>query len=181
MREKAQVMTAEDIRRALVRISHEILERNHREIADLVLIGIKSRGDYLAHRIAENLERIENINIPVGIIDARLYRDDVNLHDEELRVNRTDIPFDVVGKRVILVDEVIYTGRTIRAAMDAVIDFGRPAAIQLAVLIDRGHRELPIAADYVGKNVPTSRRELIRVQLVEEHGIDCAVICEEDG
>ena len=156
MREKAQVMTEEDIRRAVVRISHEILERNHQEITDLLVIGIKSRGDHLAHRIAEHLERIEKIKIPVGVIDSRLYRDDVNLHNEELKVSRTDIPFDITGKRVILVDEVLYTGRTVRAAMDAVMDFGRPAAIQLAVLIDRGHRELPIAADYIGKNIPTS-------------------------
>jgi pyrimidine operon attenuation protein/uracil phosphoribosyltransferase len=181
MREKAQVMTAEDIRRALIRISHEILERNHREIVDLALVGVKSRGDHLAHRIAKNLAKTEGIKVPVGVIDVRLYRDDVNLHDEEIKVSRTDIPFDVTGKRIILVDEVIYTGRTTRAAMDAVMDFGRPAAIQLAVLIDRGHRELPIAADYVGKNIPTSRKESVRVQLVEEHGIDQAVICEEDG
>lgn len=180
MREKAQVMTEEDIRRAVVRISHEILERNHQEITDLLVIGIKSRGDHLAHRIAEHLERIEKIKIPVGVIDARLYRDDVNLHDEELKVSRTDIPFDITGKRVILVDEVLYTGRTVRAAMDAVMDFGRPAAIQLAVLIDRGHRELPIAADYIGKNIPTSRREIVRLQLVEDHGIDEVVIYEKD-
>jgi pyrimidine operon attenuation protein/uracil phosphoribosyltransferase len=180
MREKAQVMTEEDIRRAVVRISHEILERNHQEITDLLVIGIKSRGDHLAHRIAEHLERIEKIKIPVGVIDARLYRDDVNLHNEELKVSRTDIPFDITGKRVILVDEVLYTGRTVRAAMDAVMDFGRPAAIQLAVLIDRGHRELPIAADYIGKNIPTSRREIVRLQLVEDHGIDEVVIYEKD-
>lgn len=178
MREKARVMTAEDVRRALIRISHEILERNHREIGNLVLIGIKSRGDYLALRIANNLEEIEGITVPVGAIDVYLYRDDVNLYDQDIKVNRTDIPFDITGKRIILVDEVIYTGRTIRAAMDALMDFGRPAAIQLAVLIDRGHRELPIAADYVGKNVPTSRKESVRVQLVEDRGSDCASIFE---
>lgn len=181
MREKAQVMTAEDIRRALIRISHEILERNHQALADLALIGIKSRGDHLAQRIAKNLEQIENIEIPVGAVDVYLYRDDVNLHNQGTKVNRTDIPFDVTGKRIILVDEVLYTGRTTRAAMDAITDFGRPAAIQLAVLIDRGHRELPIDADYVGKNLPTSRREIVRVQLVEEQGVDSAVICEEDA
>ena len=180
MREKAQVMTSEDIRRALTRISHEILEHNHREIADLALIGIKSRGDHLAHRIAKNLETIENIKVPVGVVDARLYRDDVNLYEEEIKINRTDIPFSVEGRSIILVDEVIYTGRTIRAAMDAVMDFGRPAAIRLAVLIDRGHRELPISANYVGKNIPTSRKEIVRVQLVEEHGSDQAAIYEED-
>ena len=181
MREKTQVMTTEDIRRAVVRISHEILERNHQEIGDLAIIGVKSRGDHLARRIAENLERTEGIKVPVGVVDVRLYRDDVNLYDETIKANRTEIPFDLIGKRVILVDEVIYTGRTVRAAMDAVMDFGRPAAIQLAVLIDRGHRELPIAADYIGKNIPTSRKEIVRVQLVEEDGIDRAVIYEEDN
>jgi pyrimidine operon attenuation protein/uracil phosphoribosyltransferase len=178
MREKTRVMTAEDVRRALIRISHEILERNHRELGNLVLIGIKSRGDHLALRIAKNLEEIEGITVPVGAIDVYLYRDDVNLYDQDVKVNHTDIPFDITGKRIILVDEVIYTGRTIRAAMDALMDFGRPAAIQLAVLIDRGHRELPIAADYVGKNVPTSRKEIVRVELVEDRGSDGATIFE---
>lgn len=178
MHEKAQVMNAEDIRRALMRIAHEILERNHQHIADLVLVGVKSRGDTLAHRIAENLERIENVDIAVGAIDVTLYRDDINLHETQIQVNSTELPFDITGKRVILVDEVLFTGRTIRAAMDALMDFGRPAAIQLAALVDRGHRELPISADYIGKNVPTSRKEFVRVQLVEEHGVDSAMICE---
>ena len=181
MREKAQVMNAEEIRRALVRISHEILERNHKHIVNMVLVGIKSRGDMLAYRIAENLERIENVSVPVGAIDVTLYRDDINLHETQIQVSSTEIPFEVTGKWVILVDEVLYTGRTTRAAMDAIMDFGRPAAIQLAALVDRGHRELPISADYIGKNVPTSRKEFVRVQLVEEHGIDSAVICEPDS
>lgn len=171
-------MNAEDIRRALMRIAHEILERNHRHIADLVLVGVKSRGDTLAHRIAQNLERIENVEIKVGAIDVTLYRDDINLYETQMQVNSTEIPFDITGKRVILVDEVLYTGRTIRAAMDALMDFGRPAAIQLAALVDRGHRELPISADYIGKNVPTARKEFVRVQLVEEHGVDAAIIYE---
>lgn len=171
-------MNAEDIRRALMRIAHEILERNHQHIAALVLIGVKSRGDTLAHRIAQNLERIENVDIKVGAIDVTLYRDDINLYETQMQVNSTEIPFDITGKRVILVDEVLYTGRTIRAAMDALMDFGRPAAIQLAALVDRGHRELPISADYIGKNVPTSRKEFVRVQLIEEHGVDAAIICE---
>ncbi len=178
MHQKAQVMNAEDIRRALMRIAHEILERNHQHIADLVLVGVKSRGDTLAHRIAQNLEHIENVDIKVGAIDVTLYRDDINLYETQIQVNSTEIPFDITGKRVILVDEVLYTGRTIRAAMDALMDFGRPAAIQLAALVDRGHRELPISADYIGKNVPTSRKEFVRVQLVEEHGVDAAIICE---
>ena len=180
MREKAQVMNVEEIRRALLRIAHEILEHNHKYIDDLVLVGIKSRGDILAHRIAENLERIENIEIDVGAIDVTLYRDDINLHESHTQINSTELPFDITGKRVILVDEVVYTGRTVRAAMDALMDFGRPAAIQLATLIDRGHRELPIASDYVGKNVPTSRKEFVKVQLAEESGVDSAVIYERD-
>ncbi|CAI8012186.1 Bifunctional protein PyrR [Geodia barretti] len=164
MREKTQVMNAEEIRRALLRIAHEILEHNHKHIEELVLVGVKSRGDFIAHRIAENLERIENIEVDVGAIDVTLYRDDINL------------PRDADS------DEVLYTGRTVRAAMDALMDFGRPAAIQLATLIDRGHRELPIAADYVGKNVPTSHREFVRVQLAEEEsGVDSAIIYERDG
>ncbi len=178
MREKAQVMNAEEIRRALLRIAHEILEHNHKHIDDLVLVGVKSRGDILAHRIAENLERIEQIEVEVGAIDVTLYRDDINLHETQIQVNTTDIPFDTTDKRVILVDEVLYTGRTVRAAMDALMDFGRPAAIQLATLIDRGHRELPIASDYVGKNVPTSRKEFVRVRLAEEGGVDSAIIYE---
>ncbi len=180
MREKAQVMNTEEIRRALLRIAHEILEHNHKHIDDLVLVGVKSRGDILAHRIAENLERIENIEVDVGAIDVTLYRDDINLHETHTQVNSTDIPFEIEGKWVILVDEVLYTGRTVRAAMDALMDFGRPAAIQLVTLIDRGHRELPIASDYVGKNVPTSRKEFVRVKLAEESGVDSAVIYEKD-
>jgi pyrimidine operon attenuation protein/uracil phosphoribosyltransferase len=180
MREKAQVMNAEEIRRALLRIAHEILEQNHKHIGNLVLVGVKSRGDFIAHRIAENLERIENIEVDVGAIDVTLYRDDINLHETQIQVNSTELPFNITGKWVILVDEVLYTGRTVRAAMDALMDFGRPAAIQLATLIDRGHRELPIAADYVGKNVPTSRKEFVRVQLAEEHGVDSAMIYERE-
>ncbi len=180
-REKAQVMNAEEMRRALLRIAHEILEHNHKHIDDLVLVGVKSRGDILAHRIAENLERIEQIEVNVGAIDVTLYRDDINLHERQIQVNTTDIPFDTTDKRVILVDEVLYTGRTVRAAMDALMDFGRPAAIQLATLIDRGHRELPIASDYVGKNVPTSRKEFVRVRLAEEGGVDAATIYEREG
>ena len=179
-REKAQVMNTEEIRRALLRIAHEILEQNHKHIADLVLVGVKSRGDIIAHRIAENLEHIEQIEVDVGAIDVTLYRDDLNLYEAQIQVNSTELPFDVTGKWIILVDEVLYTGRTVRAAMDALMDFGRPAAIQLATLIDRGHRELPIAADYVGKNVPTSRKEFIRVQLAEEHGTDAATIYERE-
>ena len=180
MREKAKVMTEEEIRRVLVRISHEILEKDHNAINDLVLIGVKSRGDHLAYRIAKIIERVEGVKVPVGIIDANLYRDDINLHTAKITVSKTDIPFDVAGKWIILVDDVLYTGRTIRASMEAVMDFGRPAVIQLEVLIDRGHRELPIAADYVGKNIQTSTREIIRVDLEEEGNTDLAIIYETD-
>jgi pyrimidine operon attenuation protein/uracil phosphoribosyltransferase len=178
MQEKTEVMDAEEIRRALIRISHEILEQNH-GVKGLVLVGIKSRGDYLAKRISKNIEESESAKIPVGVIDTKLYRDDLDLFEEEPITNETDIPFEITDKKVVLVDEVLYTGRTIRAAMDALMDFGRPAGIQLAVLIDRGHREIPIAANYVGKTIPTSRKEFIQVHLVEEHGIDKATICEE--
>jgi len=179
MREKVQIMNAEDIRRALMRISHEILERNQ-GLEDLVFVGIKNRGDNLAQRIAQNLENIEGAIIPVGAMDITLYRDDVDLFDDKIVINKTDIPFEITGKRVILVDDVLFHGRSVRAAMDALMDFGRPASIQLAVLIDRGHRELPIAADYVGKTIPTSRKEWVKVELVESDGLDRAAIYEED-
>jgi len=179
MREKVQIMNTEDIRRALMRISHEILERNQ-GLEDLVFVGIKNRGDNLAQRIAQNLENIEGASIPVGAMDITLYRDDVDLFNEKVVINKTDIPFEITGKRVVLVDDVLFHGRSVRAAMDALMDFGRPASIQLAVLIDRGHRELPIAADYVGKTIPTSRKEWVKVELVESDGVDGAAICEED-
>jgi len=179
MREKVQIMNTEDIRRALMRISHEILERNQ-GLEDLVFVGIKNRGDNLAQRIAQNLENIEGASIPVGAMDITLYRDDVDLFNEKVVINKTDIPFEITGKRVVLVDDVLFHGRSVRAAMDALMDFGRPASIQLAVLIDRGHRELPIAADYVGKTIPTSRKEWVKVELVESDGVDGVAIYEED-
>ena len=178
MREKTQIMTEDDIRRALVRVSHEIVERN-RGVENLVVIGVVRGGEYLARRIAKIIEEIENVKVPVGTIDITLYRDDVNLFDRRPAATKTDIPFEIDDKRVILVDDVLHKGRSARAALDGLMDFGRPASIQLAVLIDRGHRELPIAADYVGKNIPTARKEWIEVALKEQDGIDRVSIAEE--
>jgi pyrimidine operon attenuation protein/uracil phosphoribosyltransferase len=177
-REKAQIMTEDEIRRALVRISHEILERN-RGVKDLVLVGVVRGGEHLARRISNIIDEIENEKVPVGTIDITLYRDDVNLFHRKPTATKTDIPFDIDDMRVILVDDVLHKGRSARAAMDGLMDFGRPASIQLAVLIDRGHRELPIAADYVGKNIPTSRKEWINVSLKEQDGVDNVSIVEE--
>ena len=170
-------MDETDVRRALTRISHEILERD-KGAEGVVLVGIADRGDDLARRIAAEVERIEGARVPVGVLDITFYRDDIGLKAEAPEVHETAIPFDVSGKVVVLVDDVLYTGRTIRAAMDALMDFGRPKKIQLAVLVDRGHRELPIRADYVGKNVPTHRADDVRVKIVELDGED-AVVVEE--
>ena len=177
-REKAEVMDAEAIDRALTRIAHEILEAN-KGCAELALVGIMTRGSDVAGRLAQRIARIEGAEVPVGSLDISFYRDDVatRLNPE---VHTTDIPFDVEGRTVVLVDDVLYTGRTIRAAMDAIMDYGRPAAVQLAVLVDRGHRELPIRADYVGKNVPTARKERVKVLMQEEDGRDAVVIWQDD-
>lgn len=178
LREKAEIMTEDDIRRALVRISHEIVEKN-KGVENLTIIGVARRGDHLARRIAKIIEEIGGTKIAVGTIDISLYRDDVDLFQRKPSANKTDIPFEIDDKNVILVDDVINTGRSTRAAMDGLMDFGRPATIQLAVLIDRGHRELPISADYVGKNLPTSRKEWINVELKELDGLDRVSITEE--
>lgn len=162
----AIIMTKKDIDRTLLRIAHEIIEKN-KGVEDLGIIGIKTRGEYLAKRIANYIYNIEKINIPVGVLDITLYRDDLKEKQPQAIVVKTEIPFQVLEKKILLVDDVLYTGRTIRAAMDAIVDLGRPRSIQLAVLIDRGHREFPIRADYVGKNVPTSRREFVKVRLGE--------------
>lgn len=165
------VMTAEDIRRTLARIAHEIIERN--KVTDhLILVGIHTRGVPLAKRLAANIESYENSKLVVGALDFSLYRDDLPASEAKSIVQSTDIPADIDGKSIVLVDDVLYTGRSIRAAMDALIDLGRPHSIQLAVLIDRGHREMPIRADYVGKNIPSARHEDIQVRLVETDGID---------
>jgi len=157
--------------RALVRIAHEIVERN-RGAKDIVLVGMQTRGVPLAMRLAATIQDLEEITIPVGSLDISLYRDDLSSLSLKPTVHRTDIPVDVAGKQVVLVDDVFYTGRSIRAAMDALIDLGRPQSIQLAVLIDRGHRELPIRSDYVGKNIPTSNNEEIKVYVKEVDGED---------
>ena len=162
------------IERALTRISHEILERNG-GVANLVLVGMHSRGVPLAHRISSAIERFEDVKVPVGKLDIGMYRDDISEKGSPV-MKPTDIPSDITDKTVVIIDDVLYTGRSIRAAMDAISDFGRPSQMQLGVLVDRGHRELPIRADYVGKNVPTSREEDVQVRLQEIDGEDAIVI-----
>ncbi len=174
---RGRLLEAGEIRRALTRIAHEVLERN-KGADDVVLVGIAARGDDLAHRMAQELRRIEGAEVPVGVLDITFYRDDIGLRAEAPEVHQTLIPFNVTGKTVILVDDVLYTGRTIRAAMDALMDLGRPRAIQLAVLVDRGHRELPIRPDYVGKNVPTREDDLVRVLTSETDGTDAVEVGE---
>jgi len=177
-REKAKILDEEGIRRILLRITHEILERN-KTTSDLAVVGIRTRGAYLAQRIANLIEEFDKVKVPLGILDITLYRDDLTLLSVQPIVHKTEIDFDISDKKIILVDDVLFTGRTVRCALDALIDFGRPKLIQLAVLIDRGHRELPIRADYVGKNVPTSLKENVNVKLKEVDGIDEVVIEEK--
>ena len=174
---KTSIMDADGIRRALIRIAHEITEKN-RGVENVALVGIRTRGVPLAARIAEEIQKIENVEVPVGSLDITLYRDDLTTMGYNPVIHGTEIDFDVTGKHIVLVDDVLYTGRTIRAALDAIIDMGRPNSIQLAVLIDRGHRELPIRADYAGKNVPTSRRDTIEVALQEEGKEDEVILGE---
>ena len=168
-------MEADDVRRALTRIAHEILERD-KGAADVVLVGIADRGDDLARRLADEVRRIEGPVVQVGVLDITFYRDDIGMRADAPEVHETRIPFDVSGKVVVLVDDVLFTGRTIRSAMDALMDLGRPGKIQLAVLVDRGHRELPIRADFVGKNVPTGRADDVRVLVAELDGEDAVVV-----
>ena len=179
-----RVMSSGDISRALRRIAHEILERN-RGSENLALVGIRTRGVHLAERLREMISRIEGRDIPLGIIDTTLYRDDIMKKGRPHPIRLTDIPFDIDDKVIVLVDDVLYTGRSIRAAMDGVMDYGRPRAIQLAVLIDRGHRELPIRADFVGKNIPTAHLEEVRVMMEESDGHEEVVLVrgkeEADG
>ncbi|MGA6826447.1 bifunctional pyr operon transcriptional regulator/uracil phosphoribosyltransferase PyrR [Nitrospira sp. NS4] len=168
------IMDAGDMGRALTRIAHEILERN-KGVQDLALVGIRTGGVHLAHRLAKRIQDIEQVPVPIGDLDITLYRDDLSLRKEQPVLRTTSVPFDVSDKIIVLVDDVLFTGRTIRAAMDGLMDLGRPAEIQLAVLVDRGHRQLPIKATYIGKNLPTSREENVQV-LLEELGEDDRVV-----
>jgi pyrimidine operon attenuation protein/uracil phosphoribosyltransferase len=174
------LMTAEDLRRAIVRIAHEILEA-HKGSRDLVLLGMHTRGVPLAKRLAAAMEQIEGEAVPVGALDIGLYRDDLSTRGTSVQLAPGELPQDVSGKRLVLVDDVLFTGRSVRAALDAIIDIGRPQRIQLAVLIDRGHREVPIRPDYVGKNVPTARGDDIRVRLNETDGRDEVAIMPADS
>ncbi len=177
---KARIMDKKKMERAIARIGQEILERN-KSAEDLVLIGIRSRGVPLAERIAAAIEEAESVKVPRGSLDITMYRDDIHAGSSHPQVHKTDIPFPINEKDVILIDDVLFTGRTIRAALDSLIDFGRPRTIQLAVLIDRGHRELPIRADYVGKILPTSRKEIVHVHLHETDGHDEVLIAEGES
>jgi len=180
MKKERIVMDADRIDRCIARISYEILEKN-KGVADLVLIGIRTRGVYLAQRIQEKISAIEGTFVPLGIVDITLYRDDIGIRKDKPRMERTDVPFSLDNTKVVLIDDVLFTGRTIRAAMDALIDFGRPKRIQLAVLIDRGHRELPIRADFVGKDLPSSLWEAVAVHLKEMDGRDEVIIMEQQA
>ena len=178
--EERQIMTEDGISRALSRIAHEILERN-RGAKDVLLVGIHRRGVPLANRLSKRLAEFEGAHVPVGSLDINLYRDDLRERKSpRVRVRRSDLPVSIQDQSVILVDDVLYTGRTVRAALDALIDYGRPTQVQLAVMIDRGHRELPIRADYVGRNIPTSRSEIVAVRLTENDGLDEVVLLRPD-
>ena len=179
MKEKAKILDKDAIARALMRIAHEILEKN-KGTENLCLVGIRNRGVYLAKRLAECIKKIDDKDVPVGILDITLYRDDLTLVASQPVVRKTEIDFDINDRNLVLVDDVLYTGRTVRAALDALVDFGRPKSIQLAVLVDRGHRELPVRADYAGKNIPTSQKETVEVRLEDTDGCEEVVIVEKD-
>jgi pyrimidine operon attenuation protein/uracil phosphoribosyltransferase len=174
---KAQILNRDDVNRIITRLAHEILERN-RGLENLVLVGLRTRGAYLAERVAVKIKEIEGSDVPTGFLDVTLYRDDFRTRLKQPSVEVTNIPFAIDEKNIVLVDDVLYTGRTVRAALDALMDFGRPARIHLATLVDRGHRELPIKADFVGKNIPTSSGEEIKVKLAEVDGEDSVNIIE---
>lgn len=178
IREKTQLMSASEIDRTMVRLAHEVLEKSP-ELANLAFIGIKRRGVPMAQRLARNIESLEGYKVPVGILDINLYRDDLSTVGPRPVVSGTQIDFPVAGKDVVLMDDVLYTGRTIRAALDALFELGRPARVQLLVLIDRGHRELPIEAQYVGRKIPTSSREIIEVKYQEIDGVEKVLLVEK--
>jgi pyrimidine operon attenuation protein / uracil phosphoribosyltransferase len=177
---KAKIMDEKKMDRACLRVAVEILERN-RDTDKLALIGIQTRGVLVARRIQEQIRQTESIDLPLGVLDITLFRDDLHMHETQPPVKKTEIDFGIEGKDIVLIDDVLFTGRTIRAAMDSIFELGRPASVQLAVLIDRGHRELPIAADYRGKYLPTSRRERVKVLLKETDGSDQVLIMEPKG
>ena len=178
IQEKAIIMGESEIKRALVRIAHEIVEKN-RGVDNIALIGIRSRGIFLARRLAREIFKIEKKEVSVGVLDITLYRDDLSTLIQKPQIINTEIPFEISTKKIVLVDDVLYTGRTVRAAMDAIVDLGRPQIIQLAILIDRGHRELPIRADYIGKNLPTSKKEIVKVKLKEKDKEDKVTIMKD--
>ncbi|MFW5998252.1 MAG: bifunctional pyr operon transcriptional regulator/uracil phosphoribosyltransferase PyrR [bacterium] len=175
---KKEIMDKDEMERSISRVAHEIIEKN-KGTDNLAIIGIRTRGVPLGKRLTEKINEIENINVPCGILDITLYRDDLSQVAKKPLVKKTEINFDITDKKIILTDDVLYTGRTARAAMDALIDFGRPRSIQLAIMIDRGHRELPIRADYVGKNIPTARNEVIEVKFEEVDGKDKVFLMEK--
>lgn len=180
MKVKTEIMDADGIRRALTRIAHEIIEKN-KGVKNLALIGIRTRGVPLAYRLAEKIQEIEGEDLPVGVLDITLYRDDLSQVAYQPIVHRTEISFDITGKRIVLIDDVIFTGRTARAALDALVDLGRPEIIQLAVMVDRGHRELPIRPDFVGKNLPTSKKEVVSVNLTETDHTEKILLLEKEN
>ena len=179
LKDRSVVLEADGLARSLRRISHEILERNARGLDELAIVGVLTRGVPLARRVAANIKHFEGIDVPVGSLDITLHRDDLERREDGPELLGTDVPFDVTGRTVVLVDDVLYTGRTARAAMDALLELGRPAAVRLAILVDRGHRELPIRADHVGKNVPTARGERVLVRLSETDGEDGVIVAHD--
>lgn len=180
LKEKAKLMSSDDLNRVIKRIAHEMVEQN-KGTENMILVGIHRRGVYLARRIQKIIEETEGVKIPCGELDITLYRDDLTMLFEQPMVHSTRMPQDISGKNIFLVDDVLYTGRTVRAALEALVDLGRPSSVKLAVIIDRGHRELPIHPDICGKNVPTSKNEVIEVKVTELDGKDEVVICERDA
>ena len=180
MQKKTQIMDEAQLRRTVTRMAHEIIERD-KGVADVVLVGIRRRGEPIARMLAEAIERVEGAKVPVGTLDITFYRDDLTHLSADPKLNRTDVPFGIGDRTVVLVDDVLYTGRTVRAALDALMDLGRARRIQLAVLIDRGHRELPIRADFAGKNVPTAQTEFVRVAIPEIDGETGVWLCDRDN